>query len=312
MGQPKKNWNASDISNLHGKTVIVTGANSGIGFDTALELGRAGAFVIAACRDSKRGSEALAALREAAPGASFQLETLDLSRLASVRAFAERFLAGGLPLDVLVNNAGVMNIPDRELTEDGFERQMGTNHLGHFALTGFLLPALKKSMAPRVVNVSSMGAYVGRVDASDLACDRSYSPFRAYTASKLANILFTQELARRAPWLLTVAAHPGVTQTNLAQHDAFSRFGMKFVAQAPARGALPSLFAATGDVASGEYVGPRFLLQGAPTLVRLPRAGRDEANARALWDASEKLTHVSFAEYASTTTAVAAAPLHAS
>src|SRR5215831_6338846 len=239
-------WSVKDIGDQRGKTAIVTGANSGIGFHAALELGRAGADVIVACRDPRRGAEALERLRAGAPGASFRLEALDLANLGSVRAFAERFLASGGALDILVNNAGVMALPRRELTDDGFERQFGTNHLGHFALTGLLLPALRKSQAPRVVNLSSSVAVIGKVALDDLQSERRYSPMGTYGATKLSNLYFTLELGRRAPWLTVVAAHPGASQTNLQAH-AFQR-SVKIFGQPASQGALPTLRAAVDAV----------------------------------------------------------------
>jgi NAD(P)-dependent dehydrogenase (short-subunit alcohol dehydrogenase family) len=297
MRTVSKDWDAKQIGDLHGRTAIVTGFNSGIGYETALELGRAGARVLVAARDAERGAEALARLRAAIPAGTFELERLDLADLGSVRAFAERFLATGAALDLLVNNAGVMAIPERQLTADGFERQLGTNHLGHFALTGLLLPALRKSRAPRLVIVSSLVAYWGKLDLDDLQATRSYGPNRVYSATKLANLLFMKELERRVPWLTTVSAHPGATNTNLQQHaGAGGRLIMKVIGQAADRGALPSLYAATCEVATGEFYGPRNLMhmQGPPVEVRLPKRAHNVEVARRLWDASERLTGVTF------------------
>jgi NAD(P)-dependent dehydrogenase (short-subunit alcohol dehydrogenase family) len=297
MRDIKKDWDASHLGNLNGKSAIVTGANSGIGYYTALELARAGAAVVVACRDPQRGQEALARLRAAAPGADFRLEALDLANLASVRAFADRFLASGAALDLLVNNAGIMANPKRELTADGFEAQLGTNHLGHFALTGLLLPALHKSAAPRVVTLSSIAGYYGRLKLDDLQSERRYIPFLVYGQSKLANLLFMLELGRRAPWLTSVAAHPGATYTNLQKHGGVGmKLSMKLIAQQADRGALPSLYAAAGEVASGEFYAPRnvFHMSGPPVEVKLPKRARDEAAARALWQASETLTGVRY------------------
>lgn len=291
------NWNTSHIPQQSGKIAIVTGANSGIGYETALELGRAGAHVIVACRDAARGQAALAQLQAAAPRASFALEQLDLADLSSVRAFAQRFLATGQKLDVLVNNAGVMALPKRELTVDGFERQFGTNHLGHFALTGLLLPALKKSDAPRVVSLSSGMAYIGRLDLTNLQSERRYSTWGTYSASKLANLLFMEELGRRAPWLVSVAAHPGATRTNLQQHTGFfTALSMKLIGQEAPAGALPTLYAATDNVATGEFIGPSklFNMNGPPTEVKLPKRAVDTKSAQALWERSEELTGVRY------------------
>jgi NAD(P)-dependent dehydrogenase (short-subunit alcohol dehydrogenase family) len=298
MREVAKDWDASHIGDLSGNNAVVTGANSGIGFHTALELGRHGARVVVACRNPERGQEALAKLRAEAPQAEFTLEALDLSSLASVRAFAERLNARGEALDLLVNNAGVMALPTREVTTDGFERQLGTNHLGHFALTGQLVPLLAKSKAPRVVTVSSGVAYYGGVDLSDLQLAKRYSPFRAYIASKAANLYFMRELGRRAPWITSVAAHPGATYSNLQKHTQGLGMGMmmSIFAQQADRGALPSLYAATCDVRSGEFYGPRnrFHMQGPPVEVRLPKRILDDATAVALWVASEELTSVRY------------------
>ncbi|MCU1279360.1 MAG: putative oxidoreductase/Short-chain dehydrogenase [bacterium] len=185
--------------------------------------------------------------------------------------------------------------PNRELTHDGFERQLGTNHLGHFALTGLLLPALRRSGAPRVVVLSSGLAYFGKLALDDLQSERKYRPTRVYAQSKLANLAFMLELGRRAPWLTSLAAHPGGAQTNL-QKDRMSRFSMKLFGQTPSQGALPTLRAAVEPAPSGKFYGPAhwFNMRGAPVEVRLPRRAHDEATNRALWDASEKLTGVHY------------------
>jgi NAD(P)-dependent dehydrogenase (short-subunit alcohol dehydrogenase family) len=289
-------WTLADIGSLSGKTALVTGANSGVGFVTALELGRAGAHVLVACRDPGRASAALSSLREQAPAASFQLEALDLAELGSVQALAGRVLASGKPLDILINNAGVMAIPERELTPDGFERQFGTNHLGHFALTGRLMPALKKSTAARVVTVSSFGALFGKIAFDNLQGERSYVPLLAYAQAKLGNLLFMMELGRRVPWLTSVSAHPGATQSNLQKH-AF-QWSVKLFGQPAAQGAWPSLRAATARATSGTYFGPRdmFHMRGEPVEVRVPRRARDAQVARELWDVSERLTGVTDAK----------------
>jgi NAD(P)-dependent dehydrogenase (short-subunit alcohol dehydrogenase family) len=197
----------------------------------------------------------------------------------------------------LVNNAGVMAVPKRELTVDGFERQFGTNVLGHFALTGLLLPALAKSVAPRVVTLSSGTAYFGCVDLENLQGEKRYSASFNYAQSKLANLMFMLELGRRVPWLRSVAAHPGAAHTNLQQYTGlFTKITMRFLGQESDAGALPSLYAATGEVASGEFFGPREKLNmnGSPVEVRLPKRANDVAMARVLWEASEKLTGVTY------------------
>jgi NAD(P)-dependent dehydrogenase (short-subunit alcohol dehydrogenase family) len=292
-----KDWGAKDVPDLHGLTALVTGANSGIGFFTALELGRAGARIVAACRDPARGAEAVARWSGVLPDGSFRIESLDLADLASIRALAARVYAEDERIDILVNNAGVMAVPQREVTADGFERQFGTNHLGHFALTALLAPALRRSRAPRVVTVSSSVASVGRVNLHDLQSERRYSPWRAYSASKLANLLYMLELGRRAPWVTSVAAHPGLAPSNLQRHmGPASTWMVGAMGQRAEIGALPSLYAATGDVRTGEYYGPRWLfhLRGSPARLRLPGRALDADAARALWDESERLTGTRF------------------
>lgn len=294
----KEGWSARDIPLLAGKIAVVTGANSGIGYPTALELARAGASVVLACRDPARGADALQRLRREIPDARVALETLDLASLSSVRMFADRVRASNEHLDILVNNAGVMAIPDRRLTPDGFEMQFGVNHLGHFALTAWLLDRLLAAEAARVVTVSSGVAAWGRVDLDNLQSERRYSPMGAYAQTKLANLLFMLELDRRLRprSVVSVAAHPGATITNL-QRYAYARI-TKIFGQSAEWGALPTLYAATApNVAGGSYFGPRdrFGLGGPPTRVTLPRRGRNADLARRLWEVSEKLTGVQFA-----------------
>jgi NAD(P)-dependent dehydrogenase (short-subunit alcohol dehydrogenase family) len=293
----EKNWTVTMMPRQEGRRAIVTGANSGIGFHTALELARAGAEVVLAVRDPARGNEAQARMRAELPGAAVTVEALDLSSLASVRAFAERQLKANRPLHLLINNAGVMAIPTRELTSDGFERQFGTNHLGHFALTGLLLPLLQAAPTPRVVTLSSSMAWFGRLDMSDLQSERSYKPMTAYGQSKIANLLFMTELHHRgeASGLVSVAAHPGAAQTNLQRH-AFAGF-VKLMGQSAADGALPSLYAAVGDVRGGQFYGPRkhFGMHGPPGEAWQPKKTRDAKVAAELWARSEELTQVRFA-----------------
>ncbi|TDD81589.1 oxidoreductase, partial [Actinomadura rubrisoli] len=259
-------WTADDIPDLRGRRAIVTGANSGIGYHTALQLARHGASVVLACRSAERGQAAFDRMKTAAPAADLTLGALDLADLASVRAFAARH--GEDPLAILVNNAGVMALP-RRTTADGFEMQFGTNHLGHFALTGLLLPALRAAPSARVVTVTSGAAWAGRLRFDDLQGERRYRKWAAYGQAKLANLLFTKELARRAPDLASVAAHPGYAATNLQvagprmQGSALLERGAaltNLVAQPAASGALPSLYAATSPhVQNGACYAPRLL-----------------------------------------------------
>lgn len=298
-------WTAGDIPDLHGRRAIVTGANSGIGYHTALQLARHGASVVLACRSAERGRAALERMRTAAPRAELVLDSLDLADLASVREFAARH--GEASLDVLVNNAGVMAIPRRS-TADGFEMQFGTNHLGHFALTGLLLAALRAAPSARVVTVTSGFAWTGRIDFDDLQGERRYRKWIAYSQAKLANLVFAKELDRRVPEVTSVAAHPGYAATNLQQAgprmqgntlmEKATGLGNAVVAQSAAAGALPSLYAATApDVRGGACYGPRlFQYRGAPAEVATPRhADRPGLGAR-LWEASEALTGVTYAE----------------
>jgi NAD(P)-dependent dehydrogenase (short-subunit alcohol dehydrogenase family) len=307
-------WSTKDIPDLSGRTAIVTGANSGIGFHTAAELVRHGAGVVVATRDRTRGEEAVARLRELATSGRAETSggpervrwaALNLTDLASIRRFADEFLAARTGLHLLVNNAGVMMIP-RQTTVDGFETQFGTNHLGHFALTGLLLPALLAVPGARVVTVSSGEHTKGRIDFDDLMGERRYGRASAYSQSKLANLLFTFELARRAEAagvdLRGVAAHPGLAATNLGHSGQWwvalaFRVVQLTAAQSAADGALPSLRAATApDVVGGQYYGPdgRGEQRGAPTLVRASDAAYDTAVARRLWTVSEELTGVRF------------------
>jgi NAD(P)-dependent dehydrogenase (short-subunit alcohol dehydrogenase family) len=300
-------WTAHDVPDQHGRTAIVTGANSGLGQIVARELAHAGALVVLAARDTGRTQAAEAAIRRAAPSASLELARLDLADLSSVRAFSERFLGNHDRLDLLVNNAGLMAAPYRR-TADGFELQFGTNHLGHYALTGLLLPALRDQLGARVVTVSSNAHKGGRIAFDDLQGEHRYSRWGAYSQSKLANLLFALELDRRLRSagrpLISVAAHPGYSATNLqlSAPPLLERLAMsvsnRLVAQSAEMGALPILYAAAApDLAAGSYVGPdgRGESRGYPTLVRPSQDAQDAATARRLWEISEKLTGVSYA-----------------
>src|SRR5580704_3072482 len=227
-----KSWQAADIPSLAGKRVLITGANSGIGYHAALKLARKGAEVVFACRDPKRGEAAIARLHADSPGAHAELLVLDLASLASVRQAAAKELAQGRPLHILINNAGVMTPPKRLETADGFELQFGTNVLGHFALTALLMPALERAAAessdrPRIVSIASIAHKRGQLDFSDLQSTKSYGPMRSYQQSKLADLLFAFELDRRLraadSRVMSVAAHPGVADTNLFQVGDHSR-----------------------------------------------------------------------------------------
>jgi NAD(P)-dependent dehydrogenase (short-subunit alcohol dehydrogenase family) len=284
-----------DIPDMSGKTVIVTGASSGIGRTAATALANAGAQVVLAVRDPGKGDTAAAAM----PGAT-EVRPLDLASLDSVRAFAADWHG---EIDLLINNAGVM-IPPLTRTADGFELQFGTNHLGHFALTNLLLP----QVTGRVVTVSSGVHQMGGIDFADLNCERKrYRPWRAYAQSKLANLLFTTELQHRLTQagspVKATAAHPGYAATNLQSHSgsqitAFAMaLGNQYFAQDAASGALPTLYAAVADIPGNSYAGPSGLFgRGGAKLVRRSAAARDEATASRLWTASETLTGVTFPE----------------
>ncbi|HUY23389.1 MAG TPA: oxidoreductase [Acidimicrobiales bacterium] len=303
-------WTTDDIPPLAGRTAVVTGANSGLGFETAMALARAGARVVLACRDEARGGTAVDRIRAAVPAADVRLQLLDLADLSSVRACADALHAELDGLDVLVNNAGVMAIPRRE-TADGFEMQFGTNHLGHFALTGLVLDTLLARPGARVVTLSSEVARIGRIRFDDLQGVRHYGKWSAYAQAKLANQLFTLELHRRATDagadLVSVASHPGYAATNLQRvgprmtgsrlMERGNDLANTVFAQSAAAGALPSLYGATAaGVEGGRYFGPDALfgMRGHPKQVPFVRAARDTDTARRLWDVSEELTGVGF------------------
>lgn len=299
-------WTDDMVPPQTGRTALVTGANSGLGYATSLALARQGARVLLACRDLVRGGSALARLRGEVPTAQAELVQLDLASLASVRAAAAQVRDRVPALDLLVDNAGVMAI-DRQLTEDGFERQLGTNHLGHFALTGLLLPTLLAAPAPRVVVVSSTAHKAGRIDLDDLMGERRYTRWGAYGQSKLANLLFARELHRRATEkglpLLVASAHPGYAATNLQSGqgsfllEAAMKVGNLVLGQSERSGAWPQLYAATmPDVQGDDYFGPGGPgeLRGHPKRVGRTTAAQDGAVAHLLWDRSEDLTGVRY------------------
>ncbi|MGI5222633.1 oxidoreductase [Nocardia sp. CA-290969] len=287
-------WTAADMPALDGRTVIVTGANSGVGFGTATAFARAGAHTVLAVRDPDRGAEAARRI-----GGSNEVRRIDLADLASVRAFAESWEGD---IAILVNNAGVAMVPESR-TADGFEMQFGTNHLGHFALTNLLLPHI----TDRVVTLSSGLHRAGGIDFDDLDFAKSgYNPVKAYARAKLANLLFTFELERRlrraGSAVRSMAAHPGYAATELGTRDrnkylvALVHLAGRFLAQTPEQAALPTLFAATQDLPGASYVGPdgRGELHGRPTLVGRSTKAVDVATAEKLWTVSEELTAVRF------------------
>jgi NAD(P)-dependent dehydrogenase (short-subunit alcohol dehydrogenase family) len=295
-------WTLNDMPMLDGKVAIVTGANSGLGLETARALAHHGAHVVLACRSPQRGADAVQAISDERPSGSAEAMTLDLGDLASVRAFATSFLASHDRLDLLVNNAGVM-VPPEGRTADGFELQFGINHLGHFALTGLLLERLVATGEARVVTVSSVAHKGGRIDFDNLNAEKGYSAQAAYGQSKLANLLFTRELQRRLEGtsVLALASHPGFSSTNLMRTMAMGRFMAWFMASDPSEGARPSLFAATApDVLAGGYYGPSgwFGMRGSPGPAQSAARAQDDAVASRLWTRSEQMTSVRYSDHA--------------
>jgi NAD(P)-dependent dehydrogenase (short-subunit alcohol dehydrogenase family) len=306
----KMNWTTTNISSQVGRRALITGSNSGIGFEAALALARKGAELILPARTQAKADDTAARILEQVPNAQLHPEILDLAEQASVHAFANRVIERfpGQTLDLLINNAGVMALPAREVTRDGFERQFATNYLGPFTLTALLLPSVKQTAGSRVVTVSSSASNQGKIEFDNLQSERVYKPmFQAYAQSKMADLIFTQELQRRlkavgSP-ILSTAAHPGFALTNLqADHVPL---GLKivmamlkpFLSQDAAHGALPTLYAAVAaEAVAGGYYGPDGIaeLKGYPTAVPVPKGALDEAVAKRLWVESERLTGVRF------------------
>ncbi|HEV2662165.1 MAG TPA: oxidoreductase [Ktedonobacteraceae bacterium] len=304
-------WTVNNIPDLQGHVALVTGANSGLGLETTSALAAKGAHVIMAARNPDKAREAKKLIETKVPRASLEIAQLDLASLASVRAFAADFLSSHERLDLLFNNAGVMAIPRCE-TQDGFEMQCGTNHLGHFALTGLLLPVLLTTAQSRVITTSSIARYAGRINLDDLNSERAYARWGAYGQSKRANLLFAFELQSRltqaGATTISVAAHPGYANTALqttsvaASNSALERFFYgslgSFAGQSAAMGALPQLYAATAPyIYGGELVGPSgfFGMRGYPRVEAKARREYDRTLAARLWDASVKLTNVDYA-----------------
>ncbi|GAA1360155.1 SDR family NAD(P)-dependent oxidoreductase [Catellatospora chokoriensis] len=298
-------WTATDVPDQTGRVAVITGANTGIGFEAAKVLAGRGATVVLACRNPDRAGDALARLTASTPGARVEFLRLDLSSLASIREAAAELRGRHPEIDLLVNNAGVMWTP-RSTTADGFELQFGTNHLGHFAFTGLVLDRLLPVVGSRVVTISSMGHRTGQLDFDDLQSERSYGRHRAYAASKLANLMFTYELQRRletaAAHTVALAAHPGGAGTELMRNSPpLIRFLNPvfgpLVTQSAERGALPTLRAATDPFArGGEYYGPDGLgeVKGFPKRVGSTARSHDKLAQRRLWQESLQLTGVTF------------------
>ncbi len=306
----RKAWTLDSIPPLNGKTVIVTGANSGLGFHTAKTLAAKGACTLLACRNQSKAEKAKEKIQQEHPEATLELLPLDLADLGSVREFAAAFTESHEKLDILINNAGVMAIP-RQTTKDGFETQFGVNHLGHFALTGRLIEPILRSAPSRIVSLSSGMHYTGKMDFADLQSEKRYGKWKAYGQSKLANLLFALELQRRLeehhPDVISLSCHPGYADTNLqkvgpemAGSSLAQRswgFVNKVVAQDAAIGAHPTLYAATGNVKGGEYYGPGGIggQRGTPPKKARPSArARNKKTAAELWEVSCELTGVGY------------------
>jgi len=303
-------WTESNVGNQTGRTVLVTGANSGIGWDTTRVLAAKGAKVLLSCRNPQRGEDAILRLRDIQPNAQVQFLHMDLADLDSVRAAATRVQDEHARLDLLINNAGLMATPQQR-TAQGFEMQFGVNHLGHFALTGLLLPQLLRAPGSRIVTVSSNGHRPGHIRFDDLQWQTNYSPWAAYFQSKLANLLFTYELQRKlaaaGSTTAALAAHPGGSKTNLGNENPGGFFNTllvksrplieRFLLQSSAMGALPTLRAAVDPEArGGEYYGPDGIAEqmGHPVRVNSSRRSHDPETARRLWQVSEDLTGVKY------------------
>lgn len=302
-------WSTADIPPLNGKTAVITGATGGLGYETALVLAGAGANVVLTGRNEAKGRDALQNIRSQFPDAAIAYDTLDLANLASVAEFASRYAAAHASLDLLVNNAGVMALPQRQVTSDGFEMQLGTNYLGHYALTAHLLPLLRQGNQPRVINLSSLAHRSGAINFGDLQSARSYSSWKAYCQSKLAMLMFALELQRRSDaggWgLMSNAAHPGYARTDLIANGPgasgllwqLSKSLQPLMSQSAAEGALPTLFAATSPEAKAAgYYGPNWFyeLKGPPVPAKIMPHAKDTIAAARLWDVSATLTGVSF------------------
>jgi len=293
-------WIDKNVPDQTGKFALVTGANSGLGYEVSRALAQKGATVIMACRNLKKGEEAAAQIRGEHPKGEVRLMQLDLADLSSVRKFVDEFRSEYSNLDLLINNAGVMAIPYGQ-TADGFELQFGINHIGHFALTGLLLSLLENTPGSRIVTVSSYAHWFGWINFGDLNGKKFYYRWLAYTQSKLANLLFAYELQRRLSQngknTISVAAHPGYAETNLQQHSALWSFLNPIMAQSQAMGALPILYATTHpEVEGGEYISPDGFLgqRGYPFKGFSSRRSHNETIAQRLWEVSEEMTGVKY------------------
>ncbi|WMJ86022.1 oxidoreductase [Anaerocolumna sp. MB42-C2] len=304
----KRNWTSADIPSQKGRSVVITGTG-GIGYETALEMTRVGAEVIMAGRNKDKGEEAIRKINKIIPAGTIRFEQLDLADLTSIKAFGERLREQDKSLDILINNAAVMNPPQRLVTKDGFELQLGTNYLGHFALTAQMLPLLQKGNKPRVITLSSIAHLSGAIDFNNLQAEHNYTPMVSYSQSKLACLMFAFELQRRsdaAGWGITsMAAHPGISRTDLIPNGAGKnsaagiarRFLGPILFQPASHGAWPSLYAATAEeVTGGTYYGPSMMREtrGYPGIAKIAPQVKDTRVASKLWEESEKLTKVKF------------------
>lgn len=305
----KSGWSAADIPPQAGRLAVITGATSGIGYEAALGLAGAGAQVVLAARDQGKAQRAMASIRQLHPGALLEYRPLDTARLASVRAFGARWQEDGRPLDILLLNAGIASVPRREETEDGFERQLATNYLGHFALAGLLLPSIRPDSASRVVEVASLSHRGGRIHFDDLQLRRSYTAQGAYRQTKVAMLMFGLELDRRlraaGSLVLSVPVHPGVARTDITRRgdragpvqQLAGRVIFAVLGQSAAQGALPLLFAATSpDARGGTYYGPDGFheARGSPAIADIRPHALDLEAAGRLWSVSEALTGVTY------------------
>lgn len=294
-------WNTNNIADQSGKVVVITGATSGLGKEAARVFAEKGASVIMAVRNTQKGELVVAEFKKAMPNAKIEVRKLDLGSLDSVKSFSKEIINSHKQLDILINNAGVMTCPFSK-TEDGFEIQMGTNHLGHFALTGLLMPLLKSTKGSRIVATSSIAHRQGNIDFDDINWEkRKYSTTKAYGDSKIANLYFVYELARKlkddpnAP--VVTAAHPGWTSTELQRHSLMFRILNPLFSQNVENGVLPTLRAATDENAKpGVFFGPSGFqeLKGAPIVVKSNEISYNQVNAKRLWDLSEKMTGIQF------------------
>ena len=301
-----QNWTAKQIPSQQGRRAIVTGGNAGLGYQTARELARAGAQVVLACRSLERGQAALKTIQAEQPAAQVFVAHLDTSSLDSVRSFADAVLEAGEPVDMLVNNAGIMAVPQRQTSVDGFELQLATNYLGHFALTGRLLPVLLRAAAPRVVSLSSNAHKRSKIYFGDLQMEQGYAPMKSYGQTKLAMLVFARELERQSEQhgsrLVSIAAHPGLSATSIvrdlpAPAKIITNLAFQILGHSNAEGALPQLYAATEPEAQpGGYYGPNGFLEfkGAPAPASVGAAAQDAASGPRLWSISEELTGVTY------------------